>query len=86
MDPVSFNFLTERYGNPVLRFTPHGEFTLKERIDNPIPQECAIFRINKTYEYITCYRLSDGDQWDWGNDRFSIRELLRIIKAEGIKL
>lgn len=80
---VSFEYLKKRYGDPVLRFYPHGEFTFKEKIEEPIPFECAVFFIDwKSYKYVTCYRFRENDEWEWGCDRFAIRELFRLIKEE----
>jgi len=77
---TTYEWLVKRYGKPILRFYPHGTFTIQEKVEVPIPFECAIFKINKTYEFITCCRYSNYNNWHLAEgDKFAVRELLRRL-------
>jgi len=74
---VTYNWLVGKYGEPVLRFKPHGAFSIQETVDELVPFECAVFKHYRTYSFVTCYRTRENDEWDWGADRFTVRELFR---------
>ena len=74
--------LIKRYGEPILRFKPHGEFTHDQRMTGDIPIECAVFKIEHISELIV-YENYGNNRW-YANgciaSRFVIKELLRRLK------
>lgn len=82
----NWNHLIEYYGQPVLRFEPHGKRTGKEEDRHDIPVEVAIFNLPEGYfaQFIVFARYDlKKDEW-YANtgERLAIRELLRQIKEK----
>lgn len=71
--------IIKQRGEPVLRFKPQGNFTEKERLQDDIPDECMVFRINHSSEYMVFAKYND---WVCNHgERWVIRELLSRISA-----
>lgn len=72
--------LKKWYGKPILRFSPKGEFTESEILNNGIPKECLVFRISHPSEYIIFSKYNDNKWYGNIGERYVVRELLERLR------
>ena len=71
-----YEWLVERYGEPILRFKPHGTFTEDEIMTGDIPEEISVFKIPHVSEYMVLRKLNENKWFANSGERWVIRELL----------
>ena len=71
--------ILNRYGEPIIRFKPHGKFTREKRLLNSVPSECMVFKIKDEYPagLVVYSRYGRGEWVANSGERYVIRELLR---------
>ncbi len=71
--------LLQTYGEPLMRFKPHGKFTKHQRLMASVPLECVIFKIDDIHPAgLVVYSRYTKNNWVPNSaDRYVIRELLR---------
>lgn len=75
----TYKEILQKYGKPIMRFSPSGNFTKKEIMSEDIPDEIMIVKIKHISE-IMVYRKVGKNKWcaNYG-ERWVIRELLKML-------